>query len=213
MNNRLTQPTIAGISVNSDVSRSTSGLRKMLVLLAFVCSSLTISSVGQAQTASPCPSPSSFTLTAPSMPTIYPGDFTQLTAAQISNRAGLNDHSHNKFFLCTFKWDKRKCCEITKAVLTVKMYSNQNGTGHTSSDAGNDRIGLVHNGVGIGLPASTWVYPATSFPINTPSTISWNITGPALTQLKADGRLSFAVEDDTRVESATLVINECCVTE
>lgn len=193
-------------------TRKGSAIRQILAMAAFIGSVLTTHSASFAQAVQPCPAPLNLTLTAPSMPYFFPADFSTLSSNTIAQRAGLNDHSHNKNFLCTFRWDKKQCCQVTKAVLTVKMWSNQNGTSHTTPDAGNDRIGLYYNGAGIAGPPSDWVYPAPPpFPINTPSTKVWTITGAAFTQMCANDRLSFLVEDDTRVESATLIITGCCV--
>src|ERR1043165_4842767 len=72
-----------------------------------------------------CPQPVSITLNA-TTPNVFNGDFngTQLGGP----RAWLNDPAPNKSFLYTFQWQRdERCCEITRAVLTIKMKSNQPG--------------------------------------------------------------------------------------
>jgi len=54
----------------------------------------------------------------------------------------------NKQYLHTFKWE-RKCGKVTAAVLTINMKANSSGASVTSSDAGNDTIGVYHGGSGV----------------------------------------------------------------
>src|SRR5262249_10774372 len=72
-----------------------------------------------------CPSPVVVTLTAGS-PNVVNADFTPAQLAL--PRAVLNETAPNKAFLYTFQWKRdERCCEITKAVLTVKMKALQGG--------------------------------------------------------------------------------------
>lgn len=106
-----------------------------------------------------CPQPVSVTLTA-ATPYVENADFnaTQLGVP----RAWLNDPAPNKAFLYTFRWTQdQKCCEITRAVLTVKMKSNQIGQSPKDSWAGNDGIAIMH-AQSVVLPYSQPVYG--SFP-------------------------------------------------
>ena len=108
---------------------------------------------------------------------------------------------------------EERCCQITKAILTVNMKSNQRGQSKTSSDAGNDQIAIMSNGNPVS-PFNELVYsppPAWSFNMNQPATKSWPLNQTALDKINAFGRLSFGVGDDTRVESATLQLWGCCL--
>lgn len=153
----------------------------------------------------PCPSPVSLTLNvgAPNQ-----ADFS---AASWALRVGLNYTGINKHFLGTFTWQpKSKCCELSSAILTVKMQANSGGASATASDSGNDGLGVVLSGgtsSGIGGP----VYSNFPFPAGTQITKTYPITGSALAKLDSGGGLSFLVEDDTKVTSATLVIRGCCL--
>lgn len=107
-----------------------------------------------------CPRPISLTLTA-TTPKVVNSDFSALQLG--APRAWLNDPAINKSFLYTFQYTKdEKCCEVTSAVLTVGMKSNQGGASKTSSDAGNDGIAIMYNGAGV-PPFSQSVYSSWSF--------------------------------------------------
>lgn len=154
-----------------------------------------------------CPKPIALTLTA-TTPNVYNADFTPGMLAL--PRAFLNDPAPNKAFLYTFQWkSEQRCCEITSAILTVKMKANQAGT-KDGSNAGNDGIAIVH-----GNPVPPFSEPVHS-PLPVPpghvATKSWTLSGQALSNLKANHRLSFYVQDDTMVQSATLKIYGCCLT-
>jgi len=76
---------------------------------------------------SDCPHPIALTLTATNPANFFAADFSsgQLAAQHMT---GLGDASINKNFLYTFQWKREeRCCQITKAILTVKMKSNQSG--------------------------------------------------------------------------------------
>ena len=128
-------------------------------------------------------------------------------------RAWLNDSAANKAFLGTFQWKpKSKCCEITRATLTVNMKANTASTSATASDAGNDTIGVMVGGVGAMPQPGGQVYtPTFAFPAGTLITKTFNITGTALANLETGGGLSFVVQDDTMVMSATLTLSDCCL--
>jgi len=150
-----------------------------------------------------CPSPVAVTLAA-TTPYVFNADFTpaQLNAP----RAWLGDPAPNKSFLYTFQWKKeQRCCEITKAVLTVvKLKANRQGT-PGGANASNDGISLMH--LGSAVPAfSQVVYttPPSSFPAGHVSVKQWTLTGAALTKLNASGLVSLFVQDDSQVNSATL---------
>lgn len=155
-----------------------------------------------------CPRPVNVTLDA-TTPYVLNSDFAP---AHLSGpRATLNETAPDKGFLHTFQWRKeQRCCEVTKAVLTVKMRALQSGYSQTSSDAGNDAIHLLHGGSAV-LPFSERVYGSWPFSAGQTAVKGWNLTGAALGYLNTNGTVSFYVQDDTAVESATLQIQACCL--
>jgi hypothetical protein len=159
-----------------------------------------------------CPKPITLTLTA-NPPSFVAADFTQ---GQLNSphMTGLNSTtSGDQNFIYTFKWKRdERCCQITKAVLTVKMKSLQGGQSATSNDAGNDGITIMHAGAVV-LPYNEAVYSSVPrpFPAGTVVTKSWNLQGAALSNLNNYGTNGFAVQDDTAVQSATLQLWGCCL--
>jgi hypothetical protein len=159
-----------------------------------------------------CPAPLNLTLNA-NTPNVFTGDFA---AGQLSSyQTALNYPGTDKHYLHTFQWkNEHRCCQITRAVLTVKMKANQGGSVN-GSDAGNDDIVVMHLGAVV-QPYSERIYthPPVNFPFNTGQTATktWNLTGAALANINANNRLSFDVEDDTMVQSATLQLSGCCLT-
>jgi hypothetical protein len=158
-----------------------------------------------------CPSPvTNLTLTA-TTPNVFNADFPQ-TLFNGQQFAWLNHPGINKPFLYTFQWKREeRCCQISKAILTVKMKANEEGT-PGGFNASNDGIAIMHLGSSV-LPFSQVVYtpPPTSFPAGHPSVKQWTLTGAALANLNSYRRLSMYVQDDTRVESATLQLWGCCL--
>ena len=159
-----------------------------------------------------CPNPIALTLTAKNPTSFDPADFSpgQLAAPHM---AGLGDTSNDKHFSYTFQWKRdERCCQITRAILTIKMKSNQAGR-LGGSDASNDGIAIMYN-KNVVPPYNEAVYSGVSkpFPVNQPATKSWTLNAAALNAINASGRLSFDVQDDTRVESATLQLWGCCLT-
>jgi len=156
-----------------------------------------------------CPSPVAVTLTA-TTPNVFNADFTpgQLAAP----RAWLNDPSYDKHFLYTFVFRREeRCCQISKAVLTVKMKANLPGS-PGGANAINDSISIVHLGSAV-PPFSQVVFtpPPTTFPVGHPSVKQWTLTGAALANLNAYRRLSIRIQDDAKVESTTLQLWGCCL--
>lgn len=160
------------------------------------------------QLQSACPRPLALTLTA-TTPNVVNADFT---ATQLgAPRSFLNNPTLDKSFLYTFEWKREEaCCEIGRAVLTVKLQANGGGMAKTSPDAGNDGIAIMHLGTSV-APFTEAVYSSWPFSPGQVVTKTWNLTGAALNYLNADHRLSIYVQDDTRVVSATLQISGCCL--
>lgn len=157
-----------------------------------------------------CPKPLAATVSA-TTPNVLNADFTpgMLAAPRAVVGGTLSDRS----FLYTLQWkSEQRCCEITQAVLTVKMKSLQPGQSKTSPDAGNDGIAIMVSG-SVAPPFSEPVYSSWPFGVGQTATKSWTLTGLALNRLKANGTVSIYVQDDTTVESATLQIHGCCLSE
>jgi hypothetical protein len=161
---------------------------------------------------SECPRPVTLTLTAANPMTFVASDFNPQQVAQ-AHMSGFGDTAIDKNFLYTFQWRKEgQCCQITKAVLTVNMRSNGPGQSSSSADAGNDGIALMHAGAVV-APYNEAVYSNVPKPFvaGQLATKTWVLTGAALNNLNASGLISFAVQDDTSVVSATLQISGCCL--
>ena len=165
-----------------------------------------------------CPHPiKTLHLTATATPSINQQDFPNPLPAGQSVRP-LGGAGVNGVFRYTFNWKApdKLCCEITKAVLTVQL--KWNGPGGPSS-AANDTISVIHNNASIpGLGGYIWG-PNLQTPLagnNPPAQQTKTITIPmnaaALAAATQGNHLSFSVQDDTTVVSATLDISGCCVT-
>ncbi len=160
----------------------------------------------------PCPDPMTVTLTA-EQSNVVTADFN---AAQLANYQGeLGYNSPNKAYAHTFEWKpKTRCCQVTKAVLKVELKAIQRGASPKSADSGNDRIAIVSSG-GVSIPPfNEPVYdPNGTFPIpaGTLATKIWSLQGSDLNKLNTAHTLSFFVQDDSSVLSATLVLTICCL--
>jgi hypothetical protein len=164
--------------------------------------------VRQLAAKSDCPRPITVTLTAGS-PYVLNSDFNQIQLG--APRAALNEQAMDKSFLYTFRWAKDgNCCEISRAVLTVRMKALSGGQSKTSADAGNDGIAIMHNGTAV-QPYAEAVYSSWPFQAGQTAVKTWNLTGAALNYLNTNQTLSLYVQDDTSVQSATLEIYGCCL--
>ncbi len=150
----------------------------------------------------PCPHPFSQTQSATNPAN---RDSTDFSGWNYHWAAGLGDPSHNVVYGYTFKLNipsDRLCCEITKAVLTLRLKCH----GDIPS---NDTWAIVHNGHGV---------MGTGGPIGWPvgcngqtKTVSYTASPMVLNYMNQDRRLSFSVQDDTTVLSASLTTSGCCV--
>ena len=123
-----------------------------------------------------CPHPIALTLTAKNPTSFVAADFAP-TQVNAQHMTGLADTSINKNFLYTFQWKReQRCCQITKAVLTVKMKANQGGQSSTSADAGNDGIAIMHLG-NVVAPYNEAIYSNAPKPfvVATPVSKSWTL--------------------------------------
>jgi hypothetical protein len=146
-----------------------------------------------------CKAPITLNLAA-NTPSAHQPDFS--TAAWSNHVKTLGYSGVNKFYLHTFNWE-RKCGQIKSATLTVNLKANSAGASPTSSDAGNDTMAVVHNGVSV-AGTSGPLYSSHPFPAGTLVTKTFNLSAAALANMNLDNRLSFNVQDDTMVVSATL---------
>jgi hypothetical protein len=155
-----------------------------------------------------CPKPMALTLNA-TTPNVFAPDFTPGMLAL--PRAFLNDPVPNKRFVYTFEWkSNQRCCEITSAILTVKLKANQAGT-IGGSNAGNDGIAIVHAGIPV-PPFNEPVFSPLPVPAGQTVTKTWPLSGAALSNLKTNHLVSMFAQDDVMVQSATLQIYGCCLT-
>jgi hypothetical protein len=156
-----------------------------------------------------CPAPFSVTLNA-NAPYVLPSDVPR----GVNYQTSLNYTQPDKAYLHTFVWKhEQKCCQVTSAVLTVKMKALLPGQAANSSDAGNDDISIVHAGQVV-QPYNERIYNGINrpFPAGQTATKVWNLNPTALGILNSTGTLTFYVEDDTSVLSATLQLTGCCLT-
>lgn len=177
-----------------------------IMLGGFLTASATTAQVARRPLpAMPCPNPTAqqMSMTAP---VVMNADFS--AAALAAPRAGINDPAPNKLFLHTFRWDSPACCLITAAYLTVVTRANQAG-GATGSNAGNDTIGLALNGSSI--PGMAGPIYSGAVTLNQQTTKTFVVNAAGLAAMNTNNRLSFAVQDDTRVLSADLRIERCCI--
>jgi len=127
---------------------------------------------------------------------------------------GLNGTKTNTFYGHTFRWNTRgRCCQVTRAVLTVNFKALQNGS-FNGPNAFNDTISVTDGGmiVAVGISGDGRIWPqaglASNFPAGNTTSKTITITNPSIL---ASGRLSFYVQDDTAITGATLTITGCCL--
>ena len=153
----------------------------------------------------PCPHPVVRTLNVVGS-TRNPADFPASWNGHYAS--GLNDMSPNKIFGYTFqaKWpSERVCCEVVGAVLTFKVECH-------ADIPQNDGWTIMHNGAGVYGAGGAIGWPAGCR--GQTKTIIWTATPAVVAIMNANAAgpsLSFEVEDDTAVTSASLQISECCV--
>ncbi|HYX23444.1 MAG TPA: hypothetical protein VFC23_04765 [Thermoanaerobaculia bacterium] len=159
-----------------------------------------------------CPAPFSVTLDAKT-PYVLTSDIGSIKNYQTSLGS---PQKPDTAYLHTFVWKhERRCCQVTSAVLTVQMKALLPGQSTSSNDAGNDDISIIHAGVPV-PPHNERVYthPPVNFPFAAGQTATkvWSLSPAALGLLNANGYLTLYVEDDTMVQSATLQLSGCCLT-
>lgn len=159
----------------------------------------------------PCPHPVSLTLNAPSTPptppTPDPLDFAPTLTALVAG-SQWNQTAVNKSFGHTFHFKNEECCLMTTGTLQVKVKCLQTGNA-SSSTSGNDDIYLVKPP---GVPVSGFSRRVWPQPAGCVAGAVTTVTFPGIpASVLSTGRVSFFVEDDTAVISATLILNGCCI--
>lgn len=153
-----------------------------------------------------CPHPTYETLTA-SGSSLVNADFP---AIALANMQPIGGTAANKWTGYTFQWRPPACCAVTRAVLTVTLRAITAGTSNTTSDAGNDTLGVVSGGAT--LPGQGgFIRPNTPFAAGSQITKTFTLTGAQLATLNSNNRLSFLTQDDHAVLSATLRLERCCI--
>lgn len=167
----------------------------------------------------PCPFPMHINLSASSGAAPHVADFPAQCSAGYTST--LNWTKADTCFRYTFRWKPlTDCCQCTSATLTIKYKSlqdcqsatpdggNEDSTSRQSATSGacNDSISLWSNGSAI--PGTSHAL-YTTFPVTKGQTGSKSI--PIKCEWLKNNRLSFIVQDDTAVTSATLSVVGCCV--
>jgi hypothetical protein len=160
-----------------------------------------------------CPNPSLVSL---SESNVY-FETNEFSTQQLStsHHGNFGSNQANAFFMHTFNWKPElKCCQVLKAELILKVKALRPGSNPTTSpDAGNDTVTIVKNG-GTTI-ISEKIYPSGS-PFSAGYSISKTVvlnTVAQLSWLNTAQKLSFIVQDDTSVESATLKLTICCLSK
>jgi hypothetical protein len=158
--------------------------------------------MSQPEQSVPCPHPYSQTQNATNPAN---RDSTDFNGWNYSWASGLGDPSHNVVFGYTFKLNipsDRLCCEITKAVLTLRLKCH-------GDIPENDTWAIIHNGHGVVGAGGSIGWPR--FCDRQTKTVSYVASSAVLNMMNQGHRLSFSVQDDTTVLSATLTTSGCCV--
>jgi len=154
----------------------------------------------------PCPNPWHFALTQPPPSTPTP-DKTDFGSKYVLPLAPFSQKQNNKWFLDTFAWKTPgPCCQFMSGTLTIKyhaLFGGQVG----SPTSWNDDFSIWRNGVQV-PGSSKRLYPQAN-PVTTGQT--GTLTIPLTAALVAGNRISFAVEDDTAVDSASIDVAYCCL--
>jgi hypothetical protein len=163
----------------------------------------------------PCPDPQTITLTA-SAPSAAVVDTSQLPASLVSPpnaEPNFGGATPNRVFRHTFQFNlpPNKCCQCTGVTLTLKLKALQDALdpNHGAANASNDKWYIYKNGKPCGSSYG-WVYDR---PVRQGTVISKTIEIPCdcLAVSGGVGKLTFVVQDDTSVQSATMTVKGCCV--
>ncbi len=154
-----------------------------------------------------CPVPMNVNLTAPppTAATPYAPDFPPPPSPPSGIEPNFGGTVIDRHFRHTFTWKPlTECCQYLQGTLTFTYKALSGGKSATSSDAGNDTW-VIYKGTSV--LASGKVYGSFPFSPGTTGTKTIPLTPAMLT----GDRLSFLVQDDTSITSATLNVVACCV--
>lgn len=163
----------------------------------------------------PCPDPQTITLTA-SAPSPAVVDPSQLPASLVNlpnAEPNFGGGTPNRVFLHTFqfKLPEKKCCQCTGVTLTLKLQALQDALDptHNTPNASNDKWYIYKNGQICGS-SDGWVYDQ---PVKAGTEITKTIQVPCncIAVSGGVGKLTFVIQDDTSVKSATVSVKGCCV--
>lgn len=167
----------------------------------------------------PCPDPQTITLAA-SAPSAAVVDPSQLPASLVSPpnaEPNFGGATSDRVFRHTFqfKLPENKCCQCTNVTLTLKLEALKNASDptHGASDASNDKWYIYKNGKLCGSSFG-WVYdPIPKGGVSPGAVITKTIRVPCdcLAVSGGVGKVTFVVQDDTSVQSATMTVKGCCV--
>jgi hypothetical protein len=176
----------------------------LFTVLLFMFISLSIKGSAQVD----CPrgwvqSSQTITTLSPNVQSDFVGAYPYVTQAVWDSRVGLNSDISNRFFFGTYKLDG--CCRVMRAVLTVKVCPN-------GIEPQNDGMAINAGG--------GWRSLGRHYPQNgriphcpTPTIITCTLTPAEVTALNASHKLTFFVQDDSRVLSTSLQLTVCCLAD
>jgi hypothetical protein len=175
-----------------------------LAALFLAAAFATAGTLGQTGNTTQCPTPRHFNLTA-STPSANMADFPSNCSAGYEQNLG--GTTINRCYIHTFDLPvpSELCCqcvESKKNYLTIRYKALQGGAVNSSS-SWNDSVAIYPGGL-----SAMKLYPQGSA-VATGQTGTKTI--PITCAMMAHNRLSFLVQDDTSVTSATLDVDLCCV--
>jgi hypothetical protein len=114
----------------------------------------------------------------------------------------------DKAFGHTFRYPvttPNECCVITSGELIINLKALQTALPGVNGASGNDGVN-VYSGTALVVGHVPWTSGVTAGTVKT-------VTFPIAATFLTGGLLSFYVQDDTAVTSATLIITRCCLTK
>jgi hypothetical protein len=163
---------------------------------------------GASRPTQPVPCPNPFSVTLPGSPggVVHSntGDFTNVHPYAWAS--GFGDANANKYFAYTFNLSRyvsnpKICCALTSATLTLNLKC-------INDIPENDTWGIVRNSASVPGSGGTIGWPSGCN--GQTKTVTWTATAADVAHMNSDARLSFAIQDDTTVLSATLNVSGCC---
>jgi len=154
----------------------------------------------------PCPFPTKLTIptgrTPTPVPAQFPPSFQPNLAGSMFNQTAADKHFGHTF---TVPVQPRVCCLWNSGVLTVTIKALQSGSAHGAASA-NDAVHVVNAGA---IVASQQPWLTTGVTAGTVTTVTFPIPANVLNT----GMVSFYVQDDSAVVSASLTVEGCCLSK